>query len=92
MTEAAGPDCGPFPLAVGSGHYTKMIHNGIEYGLMQAYAEGWSILQHKSEFELDLRQITEIWRYGRVVHSAKTRRCMGSRVAASRRTSRPCGC
>jgi 6-phosphogluconate dehydrogenase len=55
--------------AVGSGHYTKMIHNGIEYGLMQAYAEGFSILQHKSEFELDLHQVAEIWRYGSVVRS-----------------------
>ncbi|MDP8986361.1 MAG: decarboxylating 6-phosphogluconate dehydrogenase [Pseudomonadota bacterium] len=55
--------------AVGSGHYTKMIHNGIEYGLMQAYAEGFSILQHKSEFELDLSQVAEIWRYGSVVRS-----------------------
>ena len=55
--------------AVGSGHYTKMIHNGIEYGLMQAYAEGFSILQHKSEFKLDLNQIAEIWRYGSVVRS-----------------------
>jgi 6-phosphogluconate dehydrogenase len=55
--------------AVGSGHYTKMIHNGIEYGLMQAYAEGFSILQHKTEFELDLRQIAEIWRHGSVVRS-----------------------
>jgi 6-phosphogluconate dehydrogenase len=55
--------------AVGSGHYTKMIHNGIEYGLMQAYAEGFSILQHKREFELDLHQIAEIWRYGSVVRS-----------------------
>jgi 6-phosphogluconate dehydrogenase len=54
---------------VGSGHYTKMIHNGIEYGLMQAYAEGFSILQHKSEFGLDLHQIAEIWRYGSVVRS-----------------------
>jgi 6-phosphogluconate dehydrogenase len=54
---------------VGSGHYTKMIHNGIEYGLMQAYAEGFSILQHKSEFDLDLHQIAEIWRYGSVVRS-----------------------
>jgi 6-phosphogluconate dehydrogenase len=54
---------------VGSGHYTKMIHNGIEYGLMQAYAEGFSILQHKSEFKLDLHQIAEIWRYGSVVRS-----------------------
>jgi 6-phosphogluconate dehydrogenase len=55
--------------AVGSGHFTKMIHNGIEYGLMQAYAEGFSILQHKSEFTLDLHQIAEIWRYGSVVRS-----------------------
>ncbi len=54
---------------VGSGHYTKMIHNGIEYGLMQAYAEGFSILQHKTEFNLDLHQISEIWRYGSVVRS-----------------------
>ncbi len=55
--------------AVGSGHYTKMIHNGIEYGLMQAYAEGFSILQHKKEFNLDLHQVAEIWRYGSVVRS-----------------------
>jgi len=54
---------------VGSGHYTKMVHNGIEYGLMQAYAEGFSILQHKAEFKLDLHQIAEIWRYGSVVRS-----------------------
>ena len=54
---------------VGSGHYTKMVHNGIEYGLMQAYAEGFSILQHKKEFNLDLAQIAEIWRYGSVVRS-----------------------
>jgi len=54
---------------VSSGHYAKMIHNGIEYGMMQAYAEGFSILQHKSEFSLDLHQIAEIWRYGSVVRS-----------------------
>jgi 6-phosphogluconate dehydrogenase len=54
---------------VGSGHFTKMIHNGIEYGLMQAYAEGFSILQHKQEFGLDLYQIAEIWRSGSVVRS-----------------------
>jgi 6-phosphogluconate dehydrogenase len=54
---------------VGSGHYTKMVHNGIEYGMMQAYAEGFSILQHKAEFKLDLHQIAEIWRYGSVVRS-----------------------
>ncbi|HEY8009441.1 MAG TPA: decarboxylating 6-phosphogluconate dehydrogenase [Rudaea sp.] len=54
---------------VGSGHFTKMIHNGIEYGLMQAYAEGFSILQHKQEFALDLAQIAQIWRHGSVVRS-----------------------
>ncbi len=69
-TLAPAPDKGWGRVgAVGTGHYTKMIHNGIEYGLMQSYAEGLSILQHKSEFELDLRQITEIWRYGSVVRS-----------------------
>jgi 6-phosphogluconate dehydrogenase len=54
---------------VGSGHFTKMIHNGIEYGMMQAYAEGFSILKHKSEFALDLHQVAEIWRTGSVVRS-----------------------
>jgi 6-phosphogluconate dehydrogenase len=54
---------------VGSGHYTKMVHNGIEYGLMQAYAEGFAILQHKDEFKVDLHQVAEIWRYGSVVRS-----------------------
>jgi len=53
----------------GAGHFTKMVHNGIEYGLMQAYAEGFSILEHKHEFELDLHQIAEIWRHGSVVRS-----------------------
>ena len=53
----------------GAGHFTKMIHNGIEYGLMQAYAEGFSILQHKPELALDLHQIAEIWRHGSVVRS-----------------------
>jgi 6-phosphogluconate dehydrogenase len=69
-TLAPAPDRGWGRVGeVGSGHYTKMIHNGIEYGLMQAYAEGFSILQHKSEFKLDLHQIAEIWRYGSVVRS-----------------------
>ena len=53
----------------GSGHYTKMVHNGIEYGMMQAYAEGFSILKHKTDFGLDLKQVGEIWRYGSVVRS-----------------------
>ena len=54
---------------VGAGHFTKMVHNGIEYGLMQAYAEGFTILQHKREFGLDLHQVAEIWRCGSVVRS-----------------------
>lgn len=53
----------------GSGHFTKMIHNGIEYGLMQAYAEGFSVLRHKREFDLDLHQVAEIWREGSVIRS-----------------------
>jgi 6-phosphogluconate dehydrogenase len=53
----------------GSGHFTKMVHNGIEYGMMQAYAEGFSILSHKTEFALDLAQIAELWRHGSVVRS-----------------------
>jgi 6-phosphogluconate dehydrogenase len=52
----------------GAGHFTKMIHNGIEYGLMQAYAEGFEILR-QSEFDLDLTEIAGIWRYGSVVRS-----------------------
>jgi 6-phosphogluconate dehydrogenase len=54
---------------VGSGHFVKMIHNGIEYGIMQAYGEGFSILARKREFSLDLAQVAEIWRYGSVVRS-----------------------
>jgi 6-phosphogluconate dehydrogenase len=53
----------------GAGHYVKMVHNGIEYGLMQAYAEGFEILRSKLEFELDLHQVAEIWRHGSVVRS-----------------------
>ena len=52
----------------GAGHYVKMVHNGIEYGLMQAYAEGFEIL-HASDYKLDLGQIAGIWRYGSVVRS-----------------------
>jgi 6-phosphogluconate dehydrogenase len=54
--------------ASGAGHFTKMVHNGIEYGLMEAYAEGFEVLE-KSEFELDLHEIAGIWRYGSVVRS-----------------------
>jgi 6-phosphogluconate dehydrogenase len=53
----------------GAGHFVKMVHNGIEYGLMQAYAEGLAILRAKEEFDFDLHRITEIWRYGSVVRS-----------------------
>jgi 6-phosphogluconate dehydrogenase len=53
----------------GAGHFAKMIHNGIEYGLMQAYAEGFSILAHKEDLGLDLHQVAEIWRHGSVVRS-----------------------
>jgi len=53
----------------GAGHFVKMVHNGIEYGMMQALAEGFSILEHKKEMELDLHQVAEIWRYGSVVRS-----------------------
>lgn len=53
----------------GAGHFVKMIHNGIEYGMMQAYAEGFEILRAKREFDLDLHQIAELWRYGSVVRS-----------------------
>lgn len=53
----------------GAGHFVKMVHNGIEYGLMQAYAEGFELMQAKTDFGLDLHQIADIWRYGSVVRS-----------------------
>jgi 6-phosphogluconate dehydrogenase len=55
--------------ASGAGHFVKMIHNGIEYGMMQAYAEGFAILHKKSELALDVAQIAELWRHGSVVRS-----------------------
>ncbi|MFL6653560.1 MAG: phosphogluconate dehydrogenase (NAD(+)-dependent, decarboxylating), partial [Sulfurifustis sp.] len=57
--------CGPS----GAGHFVKMIHNGIEYGMMQAYAEGFALLQGREEFGLDLAAIAEMWRHGSVVRS-----------------------
>jgi 6-phosphogluconate dehydrogenase len=54
---------------VGSGHFTKMVHNGIEYGMMQALAEGFALMQAKKEFELDLAAIAELWRHSSVVRS-----------------------
>ena len=53
----------------GTGHYVKMVHNGIEYGMMEAYAEGFAILKKKNEFALDMHQVAEIWRTGSVVRS-----------------------
>lgn len=57
--------CGPS----GSGHFVKMIHNGIEYGMMQAYAEGFSLMKSRADFDLDLAAIAETWRHGSVVRS-----------------------
>ncbi|MCB9451618.1 MAG: decarboxylating 6-phosphogluconate dehydrogenase [Anaerolineaceae bacterium] len=69
-TLAPGADLGWGHVGpVGAGHFTKMVHNGIEYGLMQAYAEGFEILRAKKEFDLDLHQVAEIWRFGSVVRS-----------------------
>ena len=69
-TLAPGPDKGWAHMGpVGSGHFVKMVHNGIEYGVMQAYAEGFDIMQAKPEFDLDLHQIAETWRFGSVIRS-----------------------
>jgi len=57
--------CGP----CGAGHFVKMIHNGIEYGMMQAYAEGFSLLKGKEEFGVDVAAVAEMWRHGSVVRS-----------------------
>ena len=70
QTLAPGPDRGWGHVGpVGAGHFVKMVHNGIEYGLMESYAEGLSVLAAKPEFTLDLHQVTEVWRYGSVVRS-----------------------
>jgi 6-phosphogluconate dehydrogenase len=53
----------------GAGHFVKMVHNGIEYGMMQAFAEGFTIMEHKHELDLDLAQVAQIWRFGSVVRS-----------------------
>jgi 6-phosphogluconate dehydrogenase len=53
----------------GAGHFVKMVHNGIEYGMMQAYAEGFALLQKKADFNVDLAQVAELWRNGSVVRS-----------------------
>jgi 6-phosphogluconate dehydrogenase len=67
--EALAPEAGYAHVGPsGAGHFVKMIHNGIEYGLMQAYAEGMEVMEH-SEYDLDLEEITGIWRNGSVVRS-----------------------
>jgi 6-phosphogluconate dehydrogenase len=67
---APSPDTGyGYMGPSGAGHYVKMVHNGIEYGLMQSFAEGFELLQAKSEFALDLAQVAEVWRNGSVVRS-----------------------
>jgi 6-phosphogluconate dehydrogenase len=53
----------------GSGHFVKMVHNGIEYGMMESYAEGFEILKARKEYKLDLHQVSKIWQYGSVVRS-----------------------
>lgn len=69
-TLAPGPDKGWGHVGPsGAGHFVKMIHNGIEYGLMQAYAEGFAVLKQKSDFGLDLGAIARIWQHGSVVRS-----------------------
>ena len=70
QTLAPAPDRGYGRVGpAGAGHFVKMVHNGIEYGLMQAYAEGFELMEAKSEFRLDLAQIAEVWRHGSVVRS-----------------------
>jgi 6-phosphogluconate dehydrogenase len=70
QTLAPGPDKGWGRVGpTGSGHFVKMVHNGIEYAIMQAYAEGLDLLRHKKEFNLDLLQIGKIWQYGSVIRS-----------------------
>ncbi len=69
-TLAPGPNKGWGHVGpCGAGHFVKMVHNGIEYGLMEAYAEGFEIMGAKKEFSLNLHQVAEIWRYGSVVRS-----------------------
>jgi 6-phosphogluconate dehydrogenase len=67
---APSPDAGYGRMGPsGAGHFVKMVHNGIEYGMMQAFAEGFDILHAKEEFALDLAQVSEVWRTGSVVRS-----------------------
>ena len=69
-TLAPGPNKGWGRVGpAGSGHFVKMVHNGIEYGIMQAYAEGLDLLRHKKEFDVDLLQVSQIWQFGSVIRS-----------------------
>jgi 6-phosphogluconate dehydrogenase len=69
-TLAPGPDLGWGHVGpVGSGHFVKMVHNGIEYGMMQAFAEGFEIMNAKKEFALDLHAVSKVWQHGSVVRS-----------------------
>ncbi|MFB0537292.1 MAG: phosphogluconate dehydrogenase (NAD(+)-dependent, decarboxylating) [Anaerolineae bacterium] len=69
-TLAPAPDKGwGYVGPSGAGHFVKMVHNGIEYGVMEAYAEGFEILKAKQDFNLDLHRVAEIWRYGSVIRS-----------------------
>jgi 6-phosphogluconate dehydrogenase len=70
QTLAPAPDKGWGRVGpAGAGHFVKMVHNGIEYGIMQAYAEGLDLMRHKKEFGLDLAQVSKIWQYGSVIRS-----------------------
>jgi len=70
LTKALAPENGPLHCGpAGSGHFVKMIHNGIEYGMMQAYAEGFALMRERKDFDLDLAAIAESWRHGSVVRS-----------------------
>ncbi|MBE0480048.1 MAG: decarboxylating 6-phosphogluconate dehydrogenase [Dehalococcoidia bacterium] len=69
-TLAPSPDSGYAHVGPnGAGHFVKMVHNGIEYGIMQSYAEGFELMQARTEFGLDLYQIAEVWRRGSVIRS-----------------------
>ena len=69
-TLAPSPETGYAHVGpLGAGHFSKMVHNGIEYGLMQAYAEGFELMRAKQIFDLDIAQIAEVWRHGSVVRS-----------------------
>ena len=70
QTLAPAPDRGYcYAGPAGAGHFVKMVHNGVEYALMEAYAEGFELLAAKEEFDLDLPRIADTWRYGSVVRS-----------------------